>query len=150
MAEPLFLGVVTIHGIDGTVAYTGLAANENCPESISFQDLAKEKETLDAKGDVKGLKIWQTKKQLTIKLYVMVAAAGGVVASSKTKAVLPAKGSKATVAGLPPNVGTAEDVINSASWIYVQGGTYDFTQEGDLVLTLPLRKYSTDISTQAT
>lgn len=148
MAEPISLGLVTIHGIDGNLAYTGLATTENTIESVSLQDLSKEHETLDSKGDVKGLKLWQGRRNLTIKFYPTMAA-GSSIATTKTKAVLPAVGSKVTIAGMPPVVGTAETVMNSVSWIYAGGGTYDLTQEGDLVMSLPLRKYATDISTPA-
>jgi hypothetical protein len=147
MTEPTYLGYATIHGLDGTLAYTGLAVTDNLLESLSYQDLCKEMETLDGKGEVVGLKLWQKKKTCTIKFYPGEDALAGAVAAAKLNAVLPAIGSKVTLAAFPPVVATAESIINSAKWIYAGGGSYDFTREGDLVLTLPLRRYATDLST---
>jgi hypothetical protein len=148
MAEPIFLGQATVHGIDGTLAYTGVATTDNIIDSVNFVDGVKEQEVLDGKGEVVGLKLWQKKRTITIKFYPSEPAAAGAVATAKTNAVLPAIGSKVAIAAMPPVVGTADSaVINSAKWIYAGGGSYDFTREGDLVMTLPLRLYTNDLAT---
>ena len=67
------------------------------------------------------------------------------ISDSEDNVILPAKGSTVTLAAFPTNSG-----LNETTWIYEQGGSIGFTNEGEAKITLPLVKYNTDISTAAT
>ena len=149
MSEPTFIGRVFVWGLDGTLTYTGLAVAENEPQKLSFQDAVSRHNSKDKKGKTIGVQLWDPNPKITVTFMPCASAPGaGAIAIAKTKVVLPARGSKATLTGFPPNTGTAEDVsINSAGWLYLGGGGIEFTNEGEVVITLPLEKFSDDLAT---
>ena len=68
MAAPTFLGYATVHGIDGTVT-NGLWAGDTdaiMQESLTAEDTIQEHEAKDKLGEVKGLKLWNPRRNITI------------------------------------------------------------------------------------
>ena len=149
MSAPTFLGYATVHGIDGTIAYTGMATTDNLFESLTAEEQVQEHEAKDKTGETVGLKLWNRRRNLTIKFYPAKTAAGGAIAAAKLLVDLPVVGAVVTIASdaeaASPNFG-----INSAKWIYAGGGSINKTNSDDVYMTLPLRRYATDISTQST
>lgn len=148
MAAPTFIGYVTVWGIDGTMAYTGMATADNILEQLSYEDTTKEHETKDKQGETIGLKLWDPKKMLTINFFPAKAAGGGSIAAAKLVVDLPARGSKVTVAAM---VGAGSPVfdLNGTTWLYVGGGRIELNQENEVKMVLPLRRYNTDIAATA-
>jgi hypothetical protein len=150
MAEPTYIGRVTVWGLDGKLAYTGLLVGENEPTRLTYTDEIARHDSKDRKGETIGVQLYNPTPKLDISFIPCAPMGVGAIAASKQKVVLPAKGSKVTVSEFPPNVGTAEDVtINSAKWLYLGGGSIDFTNEGEAVINLPLHKFNTDIAQTA-
>lgn len=142
MAAPTQIGVVTVWGVDGTLAYTGLASTDNVLESVDLNDEAEVTRRRDNLGETKGVLIWDPRKTITVTFYP---SDPSDISDSKDNIVLPAKGSTVTLASFPTNSG-----LNETTWIYEQGGSIGFTNEGEAKITLPLVKYNTDISTAPT
>lgn len=141
MAAPTQIGTVTVWGVDGTLAYTGLASTDNVLEGIDLSDDAEVTRRRDNLGETKGLLIWDPVKRITI---TFVPSDPSDISDAQDNIVLPAKGSTVTLAAFPANSG-----LNETTWIYEQGGSIAFTNEGEVKMTLPLTKYNTDISTAA-
>jgi hypothetical protein len=99
------------------------------------------------RGKTIGIQLYDDNPKVTVK-YMPCAAATGAskIADAKTRVTLPSKGSKATLAGFPPAIATAEGTINSAKWLYLGGGEIDFTNEGEVMITLPLEKFRDDLA----
>ena len=148
MAAPTFIGYVTVWGIDGTMAYTGMATTDNILEGMSYEDGTKEHETKDKQGETIGLRLWDPKKTLTVNFYPGKVAGTGAIAAAKLNADLPAKGAKVTIAAMQAAASPVFDP-NSASWLYVGGGRIEFANEGECKMVLPLRRYNTDIAATA-
>jgi len=144
MAAPTnYIGIVTVFGIDGTIAYTGLATTDSLLESASLEDTTEEHEAKDRWGEVVGMKLFNPRTNITINFYPAKEAGSGAIAAAKDNVALPAKGSKVTIADMP---GSAFD---GTTWLYIQGGTIELTNTGDAKMVLPLRKYRTDIAATA-
>lgn len=149
MAEPTFIGRVYIHGLDGTLAYTGMATANNELKTLNYRDETRRADTKDKKGETVGVRLWDPNPKISVTFFPCEAMGAGSIATAKTRAALPSKGAKVTLAGFPPNTATAEDVVNSAKWIYFGGGELEFTDEGECRMTLPLEKFNTDIAATA-
>lgn len=149
MAEPLFIGAVYVWGLDGNLAYTGMAVNQNEPQKLSYQDDISRHNSKDRKGQTIGVQLYDPNPKASVTFMPRSAATGaGQIALAKNTVVLPARGSKVTLSGFPPNPLTAEDVsINSAKWIYLGGGSIDSTNEGEVTMTLPLERFGSDLAT---
>lgn len=149
MAEPTFIGRVYIHGLDGTLAFTGMATDKNELKSLSYRDRITQGRTKDKKGATVGVRGWDPNPMITVRFLVCEPAGAGAIAGAKTRIALPSFGAKVTLAGFPPNVATAEDLINSAKWLYFDGGEIEFTDEQEVAMTLPLEKFGTDLAATA-
>ncbi len=148
MAAPTFIGYVTVWGIDGTMAYTGMATADNILEGMSYEDGTKEHETKDKQGETIGLRLWDPKKTLTVNFYPGQAAGTGSIAAAKLEVDLPARGSKVTIASMPA-AGSPVFDTNGTTWLYVGGGRIEFGNEQECKMVLPLRRYNTDIAATA-
>lgn len=149
MAEPTYVGRVYVHGLDGTLAYTGLATTQNELKTLNYRDEVSRKDTLDKKGETVGVRLYNPNPKISVTFFPCQPMGAGSIANSKLRVVLPARGAKITLAGFPPNTATAEDLINSTAWIYFSGGEVEFTDEGEAKITLPLEKFSTDLAATA-
>lgn len=154
MAEPTFLGRAYIWGLDGTLLYSGMAAANNEPQSLEYRDEYSRHDTKDKKGDTVCVILYNANPKLTIDFMPFEAAGAGTgeVATAKTRMVLPPIGAKVTVDAFPPVVGSkdaAGDTINSAKWLYLGGGSIRFSPEAEVVMSLPLEKFATDLAANA-
>lgn len=143
MAEPTFIGKVTVWGIDGTMTYTGVATTDNVMDTVNYEDTVEEHELKDHKGITVGVKLVNPRENLTINFWPAEPAGAGSIAAAKTNVVLPAKGSKVTIASM------SGSPLNGTDWLYLGGGSIEESHEGDVKMTLPLRRYSTDIAATA-
>jgi len=148
MSEPLYIGRVNVFGLDGTLLHGGIAATgENEPQSLNLKDDISRHVSKDKKGKTIGLQLYDDNPKISIKYFPCAAATGaGKIAEAKTKVTLPAKGSKATLAGFPPDPAAAEGIINSVKWLYLGGGEIEFTNEAEVMITLPLEKFIDDLA----
>ncbi len=147
MSEPTFIGTVTVHGIDGTLAYTGLATAKNLLRKVSYKDTIQKKQTKDSKAKTVGVKGWDPSPEISISFAPCEPAGSGSIAAAKTRVVIPAFGSKVTLAGFPPDAATAEGVsFNSAKWLYLGGGSIEVGDEDDIMINLDLTKFTDDIA----
>lgn len=148
MAEPTFLGVVYVWGLDGTLLYSGMAITENEPQSLNFSDDISRHDSKDKKGATQGVQLYNPNPKLSITFMPRATNTGaGAIAAAKANVILPPKGANVALADFPPDAGTAEGVaINSAKWKYLGGGTIGFTNEGEVTMTLPLERFATDLA----
>lgn len=146
MAEPTYLGEVFIFGLDGTLAYSGMATSGNEPQRGSYQDEISRHDSKNKKGETIGVQLFNPNPKITITFMPKADSTGaGAIADAKSNMVLPAKGSKVTLAGFPPVVGS-DGTINSAQWLYLGGGAIELTNEAEVVMTLPLERFNTDMA----
>jgi hypothetical protein len=146
--EPLFIGRVYVWGLDGTLLHAGIAATtENEPQSLNYKDDVTRHVSKDKKGKTVGIQLYDDNPKVTIKYMPCSTATGaGTIAPAKTRVTIPSKGANVTLAGFPPNVGTAEDLINSTKWKYLGGAEIDFTNEAEVMITLPLETFIDDLA----
>jgi len=143
MSAPTQIGTVTVWGLDGTLLFSGLIAADNILESISLEDDAEELERKDKLGETVGLRVWDPKKRIEVSFYPSKPAGTGAIAGAKTNVVLPTKCAKVEIAGMPGSL------FNDTTWLYVKGGRVEGANEQEMKITLPLRKYATDIAATA-
>jgi len=137
------IGVVTVFAIDGTLAYTGLASTDNIIEGAGLEDDCDEIERRDKSGEVVGVRTYNENKRIEISFLPSKPAGTGAIAAAKANVVLPARGAKVTLASF------AGSVFNDTTWLYIRGGRIEQTNEGELKMTLPLRRYAVDIAATA-
>jgi hypothetical protein len=141
------IGRVIIFGLDGTVAYTGVATTENEPQSMSYDDSVEVHRSKDRKGEVIGAQFFNPVKKISINFFPCTAA-GDTKAHAQAKMVLPAIGAVVALAAWPvPSTG---EILNNTKWIYFGGGKIDFSNEDSVKMVLPLERANTDISTPNT
>lgn len=133
-----------VFGIDGTIQYTGVAASGAEITKISFEDQVKTYEHKNRKGEVVGMTFYNRTKKASIDFYPTAPAGDGAIALAAENMHLPDPGSKIELAD------HAGADLNSDVWIYVGGGTIEFTNEAEAKMKLPCMQYSTDISTPST
>jgi hypothetical protein len=141
--DPTFIGRVFVHGLEGTLAWaaTAMLAANNEPQKLTFKDDITRQDSKDKKGERIGTRLYDPNPKITIQAMPCQAPGAGAIATAKTRVVLPDKGSKCVVAGFPPDTAAAEGIINSALWLYLGGAEYEFSPEGEVMLTLPLEKF---------
>lgn len=150
--EPLFIGRVYVFGLDGTLLHGGIAVvGENEPQSLNFKDDISRHDSKDKKGKTIGIQLYNPNPKINIKYMPCAAATGAAqVAAAKTRVALPAKGSRAVLKGFPPQNDPAqpqtEDAINSIYWLYLGGGEIDFSNESEVMISLPLEKFKDQLA----
>ena len=148
--QPTYIGQAYVFGLDGTLAYTGLATTANELRSLEYRDEVKRTDVQDKKGQTVGVMLYDPNPKITITFYPCQPAGAASILGAQTNSVLPALGAKVTLAAFPPVVGTAEStVIKSLKWIYLGGGSYRFSNDGVLEMTLPLEKFASDLAATA-
>ena len=144
MAAPThYIGTVTVWGLDGTMAYTGIATTANLLESASYEDTTEEHEAKDRWGEVVGVKLFNPRENLTINFFPSSVAGSASIAAAAANVLLPPKGAKVTIADMPGSH------LDAATWLYLGGGNIELSNSGDVKMVLPLRKYRTDIAATA-
>lgn len=137
----MMLGKAIVWGINGTMAYTGMATTANEPQSVDYTETYEEHESKSKAGETVGLYLFNKKEDLTIDFYPCDPS---VTATAEAAIVLPAIGAKVTIAAMKGAV------LNDSIWIYKGGGKISEGFDHEVKMTLPLRQYSSDISTAAT
>jgi len=145
MAEPTHIGRAYVFGLDGAMSYVGVATAANELRSMEYRDEVGRIDVQDKKGETVGVLLFNPNPKITITFYPCAVAGPGAISTARTNSVMPARGSKVALTGFPPVVGTAEGAINSAKWLYFGGGSYRYSFDGILELTLPLEKFLTDL-----
>lgn len=91
------VGQVTVRGLDGTVAFSGMATTNNKLIARSFQKLTDENEAKDGKGAVFSKAYMNRRRKLTIDI-IPFDAATNTLAAAKAKVLLLDNGAKVTIA----------------------------------------------------
>lgn len=97
MATITQVGQVTVRGIDGTVAFTGMATTNNKLIARSFQKLTDENEAKDGDGAVFSKAYLNRRRKMTIDI-IPFDAASNTLAAAKAKVLLLDNGTKVTIA----------------------------------------------------
>lgn len=97
MATITTVGQVTVRGIDGTVAFTGMATTNNKLIARSFQKLTDENEAKDGDGAVFSKAYLNRRRKMTIDI-IPFDAATNTLAAAKAKVLLLDNGAKVTIA----------------------------------------------------
>lgn len=133
-------GKVTVCGIGGTVAYTGVLATENKVTDWDLSDGADAGETKDGLGFYLTITSAGDTHKLTITLVPFDPSGTPTLATAKSKVVLPPKMGKVTIA----STGIANV---DGDWHYARagGGTIKPDSSGQaLKVTLPLERFDVD------
>ncbi len=97
MATITTVGQVTVRGIDGTVAFTGMATTNNKLIARGFQKLTDENEAKDGDGAVFSKAYLNRRRKMTIDI-IPFDAATNTLAAAKAKVLLLDNGAKITLA----------------------------------------------------
>lgn len=142
MSTPVLTGKAAVFGLDGTMAYTGLATTENEPQSIDYTDQFTTATLKDKKGWTKGMAATDRQGQLTITFYPFDPASPSVLATARSKVVLPAMLATVTLASF------SVDEIDG-TYNYIGGGKIRLSNEGYIAMDLPLSRFGSDPTTSA-
>ncbi len=122
------IGTAAIYGLDGTLAWSGVATTDNEAQSASLQDSCDKAELKDGTGATIGKRYYNRRHTLTVE----------VVPLSKAKATLPALGALVTLAGF--GIGGAS--LYDGNWNYDGEGSIEPGQgEVPLKLKMTLVRY---------
>lgn len=142
-------GKASIAGINGTVAWTGvasLAAGNHLLQSAKMQDQFDLNELRDQVGEPAGLAKTNHRQEITIDFVPVAVSGTNTIANAKVGLQLPPPLAQVTLASFDEPAGaTGFNTINGV-WAYVGGGEIGLTNEGYAKMTLPLRRYETDIT----
>lgn len=130
-------GKVTVTGVQGTVAFTGMLATVNKLVGASLTDSATGGETKDGDGSFLNISTSGRMHKTTIRIIPFDSATPGTLAGAKANVVLPAPMAKVTIA----SNGIA---LLDGDWHYAKdgGATIDPSNDGQsLVITMPLERY---------
>lgn len=97
MATITTVGQVTVRGLDGTVAFTGMATTNNKLIARGFQKLTDENEAKDGDGAVFSKAYLNRRLKMTIDI-IPFDAATNTLAAAKAKVLLLDNGAKVTIA----------------------------------------------------
>lgn len=141
MAKTLH-GLATVDGIDGTVTYAAIVANGALEaQSATFTDQADVRKRLNQVGEVKGYKVANKNKTVTVTCLATVST--GTSGADAVKAVImPPIPSKVALAGFDEATGAG---ING-DYVYEGGGSISYADDW-VRITLPLMKYETAADT---
>ena len=140
----VIIGKAIVWGISGTMAYTGMATTSNEPQSVEYTEEYQKHLSKTKLGETIGAYYFDKQESLTIDFYPCADAGSNAIATAEAAVVLPAVGSKVTIASMKGSV------LNDTTWIYEGGGKISEGNDHEVKMTLPLRQYSTDISTATT
>ena len=138
------IGKAIVCGGAGTMAYTGMATTSNEPQSVEYTEKYAQHDAKTKQGETIGKYFFDKQEELTIDFYPCADAGGSAIATAEAAIVLPAVGSKVTIAAMKGSV------LNDTTWIYEGGGKISEGNDHEVKMTLPLKQYSTDISTATT
>lgn len=136
-------GRASIHGMDGAVSYTAVAAihgsaslstTENEVQSVNLTDDFDVSELMDRRGEIIGMASRNRRITITVELVITAASDGSQTTSAAAgNVVLPEKLGLVTLSGFGIT-------LFDGSWNYMGGGSVGLTNEGFLRMTLPLRR----------
>jgi hypothetical protein len=142
MANEVQTGKAVVFGVTGTVSYTGIGTIEL--QTGSFDDRFDLHETRDKQGEVIGLQAWNPLREVTLNFTPVSSATGaGAINDAKLGLALPSPLASVSLT----NFAHAD---LTGTWIYIGGGRIDLSNQTEGTMTLPCRKYNTDISGVAT
>jgi len=130
-------GKVTVTGVQGTSAFTGMLATVNKLKGWSISDTAKGGETLDGNGSYLNISSASRMQKCTITLIPFDSASPGTLAGAKANVVLPDPMTKVTIA-------SSGITLLDGDWHYSKdaGGDIKASNDGQsLEITLPLERY---------
>ena len=129
-------GKATVNGITGTVTYTAIvSAGALEAMDASVTDQADVQKRLDAHGDVKGYRVRNKRKEISVTC-LMTVASGTAIADAKKAVILPPIVSTVVLAAFDEATGAG---ING-DYVYEGGGQISYGDDW-AKMTLPLFKY---------
>jgi hypothetical protein len=141
MANEAQVGKAVVFGLDGSITYTGIGTLEL--QSGSLEHRFELYENKNKEGEVQGAVAFNPTLEFTLDFLPVSAGTGaGALASAKTGLKLPTPLAKVTLSGF------AHADLNT-DYVYVGGGKIAFDQANPAKMSLPIRRYRTDISTPA-
>ena len=124
-----YVGKVSVQGVSGTVAFTGVLVGENMlTDSVTVTDSFTVVKLKNGEGKTKGCAATDRKYDATFGIIPYSTTIGAARALVKLPGMLGA----VTIAGVGPCV--------NGRWSYVGGGTVAATQTGYVKITLPCRR----------
>lgn len=139
------IGKAIVWGISGTMVYTGMAATSNNePTGVDYTEKYQQHFAKSKQGETVGAYLWDKQEEMTIDFYPCADAGAGKIADAIAAIALPAIGDKVTIAAMKGGV------LNDTTWIYLGDGKISEGNDHEVKMTLPLKQFSTDISTATT
>lgn len=127
------------------VAYTDMTKLENLNQSTTYNREADEQEIRDADGEVVNLTIYNARDVIDIEVIPI----GATLAAAKANNVSPTYGELVTVTDESSGGHGQVPGANGGNYICV-GASQTSTNTGEVRISMSLRAYSTDISSNAT
>lgn len=130
----LLHGRAAIYGIDGTIAYTGVASTEAEIQGMNLTDDFDSTDLMNRDAEVIGTASRNPRQSITVDVVIVQAPGGGQsIATAKGNFALPAQMAIVALADF------GITALNG-DWNYAGGGTAAFTTDGYMRLSLPLRR----------
>jgi hypothetical protein len=126
----ILAGKAAVHGVDGTLLFSGLLATEN---KLTAADLGDEFDLdylEDGAGEIVGVAATSPKRTATFNIIPFDPSSPSTLTTAKTKVVLPTALATVTVA----STGVASI---DGTWNYAGGGRIGISKKGYVVVTLP-------------
>lgn len=135
-----YIGAVAVHGVDGTLAFTGLLTTENLMTDAQVTDNFDVGELQNGSSDTVGAAANNRRSEATFTIIPYDSA--GAIATARTKIKFPGKLATVTIAGF----GSAPNQIASfiGKWTYIGGGSQQLSRGGFVSMTLPCRRWGED------
>lgn len=127
-------GRAAIYGIDGKIAYSGIATTESEIQGANFTEDFDVSEIMDRNAEVIGATSRNPRQSLTIDMHIVQAAGG-------TQSIATAKGNWTKPTPMAIVVLSEFGIADiDGEWNYAGGVTAAFTPEGYMRMTVPLRR----------
>ena len=126
-----------MHGIGGTVAYTGIATAQNLLVGGSVGDEFNVAELRDGLNNVVGAFASGRKRTCTFEIYIK----GSSEANAKAIVQLPEPLATVTISGFSVGTGTTPNLLDG-DWNYVGGGSVAMSTDGYWKVTLPCARWA--------
>ena len=143
-----YIGAVAVHGVDGTLAFSGMLVTENLMTDAQMTDNFDSGELQNGNSDTVGVAANNRRSEATFT--IIPYDSSGAVATARTKIVLPGKLATITITGFGTTPNQIAPLIGK--WTYIGGGSIQLSRGGFVSMTLPCKRWgeSTTVPTLPT
>lgn len=138
-----YIGAVAVHGVDGTLAFSGLLATANLLTDAQVTDQFDVGELGNGNSDTVGAAASNRRSEATFTIIPYDSA--GTLATARDNIKFPGKLATVTIAGFGSGGNLIDNVVGL--WTYIGGGSMTLSKGGFVQITLPCRRWGEDPTT---